>query len=154
MKEFDYYIFIDYSENLVGYLIVENNKISKLLPKLSKFTHFKELKHKSSYIHSIKRVIETKNILSDLFRLKLREMRQNLEIYSDVLNFIKKHSNCIIFISIDNHEFSNFKKLVAITNSEKTKVIEESKLKKGTNEYKLSLLLDTLLNIERLKNIG
>ena len=64
MKEFDYYIFIDYSENLVGYLIVENNKISKLLPKLSKFTHFKELKHKSSYIHSIKRVIETKNILS------------------------------------------------------------------------------------------
>ena len=154
MKEFDYYIFVDYSENLVGYLIVENNKISKLLPKLSKFTHFKELKHKSSYIHSIKRVIETKNILSDLFRLKLREMRQNLEIYSDVLNFIKKHSNCIIFISIDNHEFSNFKKLVAITNSEKTKVIEESKLKKGTNEYKLSLLLDTLLNIERLKNIG
>jgi len=26
MKEFDYYIFIDYSENYLGYLIIENKK--------------------------------------------------------------------------------------------------------------------------------
>ena len=26
-KQLDYYIFIDYSENLIGYSIVENNKI-------------------------------------------------------------------------------------------------------------------------------
>lgn len=82
---------------------------------------------------------------------KIREMRQNLEIYSDVLNFIKKNGNCIIFVSIDNHELPNFKKLVNIADGEKTKVVEESQLKQKSKEYKMSLILDTLLNIERLK---
>jgi len=27
MKEFDYYIFIDYSENLIGYNIIEKEKL-------------------------------------------------------------------------------------------------------------------------------
>jgi len=31
MKEFDYYIFIDYSENLIGYSIIENKKLKNLL---------------------------------------------------------------------------------------------------------------------------
>ena len=78
-------------------------------------------------------------------------MRQNIEIYSDVLDFIKKHDNCIIFVSVDNHEYSNFKKLVNITTGEKTKVVKESQLKVGSNEYKMSLILDTLLNIARIK---
>lgn len=151
MKEFDYYIFIDYSENLIGYSIIEKTKLKELLPKISRFAHYKELKYKSAYIHSIKKIIEKKKIGSDILKIKIREMRQNLEIYSDVLDFIKKHDNCIIFVSIDNHEFSNFRKLVNITDGEKTKVVEESQLKKRSIEYRMSLILDTLLNMERLK---
>lgn len=151
MKEFDYYIFVDYSENLIGYLVIERSKLKELLPKISPFTHYKEVKHKSSYLHSIKRVVENKKIAADILKIKIREMRQNLDIYSDVLKFIKEHENCIIFVSIDNHEFSNFKKLVNIANGEKTKVVEESQLKKNSAEYRMSLILDTLLNIERLK---
>ncbi len=151
MKEFDYYIFIDYSENLIGYSIIENNKLEELLPKISKFAHYNELKHKSQYVHSIKKIIEKNKILDLIIKHKIREMRQNLDIYSDVLNFIKKHDNCIIFVSIDNHEFPNFKKLVDIADGEKTKVVEESQLKKKSKEYRMSLILDTLLNIERLK---
>jgi len=150
MKEFDYYIFIDYSENLIGYCIITKEKVKELLPKINKFVHYKDLRYKLSYIQSIKKTIQTKNILSDIFRLKIREIRQNLEIYSDVLNFIKKHDNCIIFVCIDNHEFSNFKRLVNIADGEKTKVVEESLLKESSIEYRLSLVLDTLLNIERL----
>ncbi|PIN91269.1 hypothetical protein COU57_01355 [Candidatus Pacearchaeota archaeon CG10_big_fil_rev_8_21_14_0_10_32_14] len=151
MKEFDYYIFIDYSENLIGYSIIEKKKLKELLPKISKFSHFKELKHKREYLHSIKRIIDNENVLSDIFKIKIREMRHNLNIYTDVLNFIKNHNNCIIFISIDNHEFSNFVKLVNIADGERTKVVKESQLKEKSIEYRLSLILDTLLNIERLR---
>ena len=151
MREFDYYIFIDYSENLIGYSIIEKKKLKELLPKIIKFTHYKRLRHKSQYVHSIKKIIQTRDILSDILKIKIREMRQNMEIYSDVLYFIKKHNNCIIFVSIDNHEFPNFKKLVNITDGDKTKVVEESQLKQGSIEYKMSLVLDTLLNIERLR---
>lgn len=150
-KEFDYYIFIDYSMNLIGYNIIENKKISDLLPKINKFSHFSELKHKSQYVHTIKKLIETNSLLSDIYKIKIKEMRQNIEIYSDVLDFIKKHNNCIIFISIDNHEFPNFKKLVNIADGDKTKIVEESQLKENSKEYRMSLILDTLLNIERLK---
>ena len=145
------YIFIDYSENLIGYLIIDKNRIKELVPKITKFAHFKELRYKSQYMHSIKKIIEKNKIFSDILKIKIREMRQNLQIYSDVLLFIKKYSNCIIFISVDNHELSNFNKLVNIADGSKTKVIEESQLKQGSIEYKMSLVLDTLLNLERLR---
>ena len=78
-------------------------------------------------------------------------MRLNMSIYLDVLDFLKKHDNCIIFISIDNHEYPNFKKLVNVADGEKTVVKKESQLLIGTPEYQASLVLDTILNIERLK---
>lgn len=77
-------------------------------------------------------------------------MKHNMEIYIDVLDFLKKHDNCIIFISVDNHEYPNFRKMVKISDGEKTVVKKESQLVKGTPEYRASLVLDTLLNIERL----
>ena len=36
-REFDYYIFIDYSENLIGYNIIEKEKVGELLLKTSRF---------------------------------------------------------------------------------------------------------------------
>jgi hypothetical protein len=44
MEEFDYYMFIDYSENLLGYNILEYSKIKELLPKISKIKHYKDIK--------------------------------------------------------------------------------------------------------------
>ena len=58
-RQFDYYVFIDYSENFLGYLIIEKEKISEIIPKISKFSHYKELKHKHAYVHSIKNIIFT-----------------------------------------------------------------------------------------------
>ena len=152
MKEFDYYIFIDYSVNIIGYSIIERRKLLELIPKISKFSHYKELKHKSSYIHSIKAIIE-KNKVKDFFiKHKFKAMRQNMDIYLEVFDFIKKHQNCIIFVSIDDHEYPNFEKFVKIVDGSKTIVKPESKLIKNTPEYRASLVLDTLLNIERLNN--
>jgi len=74
-----------------------------------------------------------------------------MEIYLDVFEFLKNHSNCIIFISIDNHEYSNFIKFVKIIEGNKVVIKKESQLLKGTSEYQASLVLDTILNIERLK---
>jgi len=50
MKEFDYYIFIDYSENLIGYNIIEKEKLKNLLPKISKLKHYKVLTEKKKNI--------------------------------------------------------------------------------------------------------
>ena len=64
--EFDYYIFIDYSENYLGYLIIEKEKIKDFLPRISKFAHYRELKHKKAYLNSIKKIGEILNILKNM----------------------------------------------------------------------------------------
>ena len=151
-KEFDYYIFIDYSENLIGYLIIEVCKIKELLPKISKFAHYKFLKHKSAYLHSIKNRIEREKIKSYLLKLKIKDVRETPEIYVDLVEFIKKNDNCLIFICVDDKQFSNFERLVKNLEGHNNKVVKESELKKDSKEYHVSLVLDTLLNIERLKN--
>ena len=151
-KQFNYYIFIDYSENLLGYMIIENNKIQEFLPNISKFEHYKELKYKSAYIHSIKKIIDKNKVLSYLLKHKIRKTTETPEIYSDLLTFLKEHDHCLIFISIDNKQYSNFEKLVKIIDGENTKVVRESELKTNTPEHKMSLVIDTLLNIERLKD--
>jgi len=72
LKEFDYYIFIDYSVNIIGYIIIENKKLFELIPLISKFSHYKNLKHKNTYIHSIKKIIIKNNILDFFLHHKIR----------------------------------------------------------------------------------
>jgi len=151
-KQFDYYVFIDYSESFLGYLIIEQGKIREIIPKISKFAHYKELKHKSAYIHSIKRILEKNKVLSYLLKVKIKRTTDTPEIYSDLLEFLKGHDNCLVFISVDDKQFSNFERLVNIFDGTHTKVVRESELRKDTFEYRISLVLDTLLNIERLKH--
>ena len=83
-------------------------------------------------------------------KFKIREMYKNIEIHLDVLEFLKKHKNCIIFISVDNMQYPAFKKMVNIVDGENIVVKQESELIKGTLEYQASLVLDNMLNIERL----
>lgn len=151
-KQFDYYVFIDYSENFLGYFIIEKEKIVGFLPKITKFSHYKKIKHKHEYIHSIKKIIEKNKILSYPLKYKIRKTTDTPEVYSDILEFLKKYNNCFIFISVDNKQYSNFERLIKIIDGSNTKVIRESELKKDSFEYKISLVLDTLLNIERLKH--
>jgi len=151
-KEFDYYIFIDYSEDYLGYLIIEKEKIKEFLSKISKFAHYRELKNKKAYLNSIRKIVAKNNIHAYLYRLKIRKTESTPEIYSDILDFLKKHDNCLIFICVDDKQFRNFNKIVHIIDGKNIKVIKESKLKKYTPEYKINLVLDTLLNLARLKN--
>jgi len=61
-KDYDYYLFLDYSENLIGYNIIEKNKIKGLLPNIIKLKHYKGLKHKREYLNSMKSLFIRKNI--------------------------------------------------------------------------------------------
>lgn len=151
MKKFDYYIFIDFSENLIGYNIISYNKMQKLLPKITKFAHYTKLRHKKEYLNSIKKRIERDKIQSYFLKHKIKEMYKNADIYADVLQFIKDHEKCIIFISVDNRQIDAFKKLVGFIDGQKIMVKKESDLVKGTPEYQTNLVLDTLLNIKRNK---
>ena len=151
MKEFDYYIFIDYSENLLGYNIIDHEKMIKLLPKISKFKHYKNLQNKKLYLKNIKKVIKREEIMSYFIKFGIKELYKNTEIYANVLEFIKKHENCIIFISIDNRQYKSFNKLVGFVDGKRVIVKKESELIKGTPEYQVSLVLDNLLNIVRTK---
>lgn len=152
MKEFDYYIFIDYSEKLVGYSIITKEKIKELLPRLSRFRHYRSAGDRKMYLKNIKKTIKKEEIRSYFLKLKIKNMCKNIDIYLDVLEFLKTHENCIIFISIDNTQYPAFRKMVNIVDGENVIVKQESELIKGTPEYKVSLVLDNLLNIERLKN--
>lgn len=150
MRGFDYYIYIDYSEDLVGYDIIEKNKVKNLLSKISKFHHYKKIKHKKQYILAIKKRIVKENIKSFLLKYEIKEVRYNAEIFADILKFVKEHDNCVIFISVDNNQYEAFIKLFKIVPHKKhVVVVKENKLKKDSLEYKLSLIIDNLLNIKR-----
>jgi len=151
IKEFDYYIYVDYSENLIGYTIIEKKEVKDLLLKISKLKHYKGLKHKREYLNSMKKLFVREKIDSLLFRKKIKSLRDNMEIFIDILEFIKKHDNCIIFVCIDDYQFRKFRKMVRLIDGEKTKIVKESSLKKGSCEYQMSLIIDTKLNMERRK---
>ena len=152
MKEFDYYIFIDFSENLIGYNIIERERMIKLLPRISKFRHYKESRNRKIYLNHIKNSIKRDGIRNYFEKIRIVGMKDNIGLFAEVLEFIKKHENCIIFISVDDFQFRTFMKLVNILDN-KTQVVKESQLKKGSTEYQLSLVLDNLLNIERRKDV-
>ena len=150
MREFDYYIFIDYSENLIGYSIIESNKLKELLPKISRFRHYRAAGDKQLYLKNIKKTFKRENIKSYFLKLKIKVMSRNMDIFLDVLEFLKMHENCVIFVSIDNRQYPAFRKMVNIVDGENTIIKQESELIVGTPEYQASLVLDSLLNIERL----
>ncbi|MBW2974770.1 hypothetical protein KY366_03555 [Candidatus Woesearchaeota archaeon] len=150
MKKIDHYIYLDYSERLIGYTIIEKEKVGTLLPKISKFHHYKDIKHKKAYLSSIKKVIKTKKILEDLLKHKIRELRDNLYIFTEVIEFIEKNDHCAIFASIDNNQYKAFVRLLKMIHHRDHVIVrKESDLKKGSIEYKLSLIIDTLLNLKR-----
>ena len=152
-KEFDYYIFIDYSENLIGYDIIEKEKIKDLLPKIRRFRHYKGSRGRKIYLKHIKNTIKRDKIRTYFKKIKIMSLRDNIELFAEVLEFIKKHNNCIIFISVDDFQYRSFKKLVRVVNEDKTQVVKESQLKKGTPEQRISLEIENLLNIERKKDL-
>ena len=152
MKEFDYYIFIDYSENLIGYNIIEGNKVKELLPKISKIKHYKEVNKKSQYMKAIRKMFDKHNI-TDYFRAyKIKKMVQTLEIFADIADFIVTNKYSKIFISLDDNQSSNFERLVKDIDGDKVLVVKEGKLRNNSFEHRLSLIIDNLLNLERIKN--
>ena len=62
MKEFDYYIYIDYSENLIGYAIIDKEKVKDLLPKISRFRHYRDSRNRKIYLKHIKNTIKKDKI--------------------------------------------------------------------------------------------
>ena len=152
MNKFDYYIFIDYSGNLLGYGIIETDKIPEILPLITRFRHYRDSKKRKLYLKNVKNTIKKDKIKTFFYKIKIREIRLTPEIYADIAGFIKNHENCLIFISVDDTQYKNFKKFVEILDGDNILVRKESDLKKGSKEYMLSLVVDNLLNIERGKN--
>ena len=146
--EFDYYIFMDYSENLIGYIIIPKERIKELLPKIKKFKHYKGLRNKINYLNAIKKVFEREQILNILLKHKITELRYNIEICSEIFDFCKRNINSKFFISVDDRQFKGFMKIASIIDG-RFKIIKEGKLKKDSKEYKFSLIIDTYLNLKR-----
>ncbi len=153
-QEFDYYIYIDYSENLIGYAIIERCKIKEILSKITKLGHYKGIKHKKEYLKAIKARFEKEKITDLLFGWKIRDMRLNLEVFTDTIRFISENSNCILFLCIDNKQYNAFMRLIEIVPHERLKVLRESELNKKSLEYRLSIIIDNMLNLERFRRMN
>ncbi len=148
-KQFDYYIFIDYSEEFIGYIIIERGKIQEIMPKISKLRHYKEVNDKNTYLKALKKSINKNCLHNSLYSCKIKKMISTLEIYADIADFIFSNKNSKIFISLDDNQVSNFERMVRDIDGEKVRIIREGKLKRGSVEQRLSLIIDNLLNIER-----
>src|SRR3989344_4502226 len=150
-KQFDYYIFVDYSENLIGYMIIAQKNIKELLPHILRFKHYRKTRDKKIYLKNVKHLFKREKLLQYFIQYKIRETKENMEIFLDVGEFIKKHANCLIFASVDDTQFNNFEIFVKIVDGKNIRVVRESELQIGTLEYQLSLVVDNWLNIERLR---
>lgn len=142
---------MDYSENLIGYSIISKEKIKELLPKISKLKHYNILRHKSQYLNSIKKIFEKEKILDTLSKHKITELRQNIEVCSEIFDFCRKNSDSKFFISVDDRQYKGFMKIASIIDEKKFKIVKEGQLKKDSIEYKMSLIIDTLLNLKRTR---
>ncbi|MBU3923298.1 MAG: hypothetical protein KJ592_00100 [Nanoarchaeota archaeon] len=150
-KEFDYYIFIDYSENLIGYLILKKEEIKNCLSKISRFRHYREAKKRKLYLKNARKTFNKKELLGCFCKKKIRAVMETPEIFFDIAEFLKENSDSFIFVSVDNRQFSNFEKFVKVIDGKNVKIVRESDLRKHTPEYQINLVLDTWLNIERMK---
>ncbi len=149
-KQFDYYIFIDYSENLIRYNIIAKEKIRELLPKITKFRHYKNARNKRLYLKNVKNTFKRGKLLDFFLKKKIRYIKDNIEIFIDVGEFIREHANCLIFVSVDDNQYLSFEKFVEFIDGENIKVVKESQLIENTFEYRVSLVLDNWLNIKRI----
>lgn len=148
-KQFDYYIFIDYSEELIGYIVVRGSEINELLTKIIKLKHYKEIKNKNKYLKSIKEIFEKNNLYSYLSLVKICEIRKRLDIYLEIKEFIDTHKNNSIFLSIDDNQRPSFDRFFAVIDLSDIKILTEGKLIRNSVEYKLNLIIDNLLNLVR-----
>jgi hypothetical protein len=148
---FDYYIFMDYSENLIGYIIIEKEKLEVLLTKIIKLKHYKGLKHKVEYLNAAKNLFDRNRILDLLVKHKITELRQNIELCSEIFDFCKEKSEARIFISVDDRQYRGFMKIASIIDGKRLKIIKEGQLKKDSLEHQMSLIIDTMLNLKRTR---
>lgn len=150
-KEFDYYIFIDYSENLIGYTLFQKEKIKEILPWIHKLKHYHSLKNRDLYLKAMKKLFVKEKIYDSLEKHKITELRQNVELCSEIFEFCKNKPNSRIFISVDDRQYLGFMKLMGLLDVTQFTIIKEGKLKKNSLEHKLSLIIDTLLNLKRTR---
>lgn len=151
-KNFDYYIYIDYSECLIGYLIIKKESVKECLLQTSRFKHYREAKQRKLYLKNASKTFKKKEILGSFLKRKVRNVLETPEIFADIAEFLKESKGGRIFICVDNRQFSNFEKFVEVIDGENIKIVRESELNKNSQEYKINLILDTWLNIERRKN--
>lgn len=150
-REYDFYLFVDYSDILVGYNIIEREKVLAILPKIVKFRHYKEERHKRIYLLKIRREIKNSNLTALILKQKIKHVKDNLLIFAEIIEFVKIHDNCLIFMSVDNNQFNAFVKLLnIIPHKHNVTVVKESDLKRNSIEHRLSLIIDTMLNLERM----
>ena len=148
-KDYDYYIFLDYSEDLIGYNIIGRKNVGELLSKISRFEHYKGRRNRKVYLKHIKNTIKREKIKSYFEKIEIRDSRKNVDLFIEVLEFIKRHGKCVLFMSVDDYQFKKLKRLLRLVDGKNTDVKKESELKRGTPEYQMSLVIDNFLNIER-----
>lgn len=147
----DYYIFIDYSYKLIGYNIIERKNVDLLLEKTSKFEHYKKVRHIGTYLIKIKKIVKKDEIISLLNKQRIKNLKDNISVFVEVIEFVKEHDNCAIFLSVDNNQYNAFVRLMALVpHKEHVILVKESDLKKDSVEYKLSLIIDNMLIIEKM----
>ncbi len=142
---------MDYSENLIGYIIINKQSLNELLPKITKLKHYKGLKNKVQYLNAAKRLFEKDRILDMVSKHKVAELRQNIELCSEILDFCRKESESKMFISVDDRQYRGFMKILSLIDGKRFKIIKEGQLKINSPEYQISLIIDTLLNLKRTR---
>jgi len=100
---------------------------------------------------SINKQQKNSNLISSILKQKIKHIKDNLLVFAEIIEFVRKNDNCLIFMSVDNNQYRAFMRLLEIIpHKDHIIVRKESDLKRNSPEYRLSLIIDTMLNIERM----
>ncbi|MDP2925077.1 MAG: hypothetical protein Q8N99_01770 [Nanoarchaeota archaeon] len=146
--DFEYYAFLDYSQELIGYSVIRKDNLKELLAKIARLHSYKEIKHKQKYLAKIKKLDWKK--IKKLMDYNIVKITSSEKILLSIIEFIKENNESLGFISVSDHYYNSFSKMIEMSERRHNYlIVKESDIKKDSNEYKLSLVIETLLNLER-----
>ena len=102
MKEFDYYIFIDFSENLIGYNIIRSENVKGLLSKTNKFRQESEGQANIDEIYKkiISRLESEKKRYWDLYKID----HTNKNNFDLIIDTNKNNLNQVVDIVVKEYK--------------------------------------------------
>lgn len=150
-RRFNYHIFIDVSSEMAGYMIVESKKFEEILLLTAKLHPYSKIKRKEKYLESVSKNVRWRKVKTLIEDLVIEKREMQVGLFKDIATLLQENKDNLYFISVSDRIYFDVSKLLELVEKKNYLIVKSSDLKKDSEEFKVSLILETLLNLKRRK---